>query len=111
MFFAHFPTRFSCNSLLLSFLQSTQTAPSLPLILAIVLAVIVVVQSVFVERESSSSSVTLCEVIGQSTSSSSSSSSSAMSSFVPVPADSDFPIQNLPFGVFSTQDKVKKKRR
>jgi len=27
-------------------------------------------------------------------------------SFVPVPADSDFPLENLPYGVFSTADNV-----
>ena len=31
---------------------------------------------------------------------------SAMSSFVPVSLDSDFPLQNLPFGVFSTHNNV-----
>lgn len=29
-------------------------------------------------------------------------------SFVSVSKDSDFPIQNIPFGVFSTSDKVKR---
>ena len=28
----------------------------------------------------------------------------ALRSFIPVAADSDFPIQNLPFGIFSTPD-------
>lgn len=29
-----------------------------------------------------------------------------MTSFVPVPPDSDFPIKNLPYGIFSTKDNV-----
>ena len=27
-----------------------------------------------------------------------------MKSFVPIPENSDFPLENLPFGVFSTQN-------
>jgi len=96
--------RGSFSFLLLPSFSIHTTAPSLSLVLAIVLAAVIVVQS-----ECGSSSVSLCEVIGQP--SSSSTSSSAMSSFVPVPADSDFPIQNLPFGVFSTQNKVKRPQR
>ena len=30
-----------------------------------------------------------------------------LKSWVEVPYDSDFPIQNLPFGIFSTEKKVK----
>lgn len=33
-------------------------------------------------------------------------SSKKMESFVPVPAGSDFPIQNLPYGVFTTASQV-----
>jgi len=33
-------------------------------------------------------------------------SASMAQSFVPVSPDSDFPIQNLPYGVFSSQDNV-----
>ena len=29
-----------------------------------------------------------------------------LTSWVDVPADSDFPIQNLPFGIFSTSERV-----
>jgi fumarylacetoacetase len=31
----------------------------------------------------------------------------SLESFIPVSKESDFPIQNIPFGVFSTSDKVK----
>ena len=33
-----------------------------------------------------------------------------MSTFINVPADSDFPIQNLPYGIFSTPNNVSLKK-
>ena len=30
-----------------------------------------------------------------------------LKSWLEVPSDSDFPIQNLPFGIFSTEKKIK----